>query len=81
MILVRRFEHVSAVSSSTQAVLKPLMRACTMLLVHTQLLRSPEDSVVVIKTRSQATFVHWLLHAALPEMKAVFLYRNAVECA
>ena len=59
--------------------LVPVVRACTLLLLHAQLSRRPSEAVVLVKTRSLAVRAHALLRSALPEMRALFLYRNAVE--
>ena len=71
--------HAEAQGVDRAPALVPVVRACTQLLLHAQLARRPSEAVVLVKTRAFVVHAHALLRRALPEMRAVFLYRNAIE--
>lgn len=73
--------HRTTEASERAAALRPVARACTLLLLHAQRLRHPDQEVIFVKTRAHVVRCHALLREALPEMRGVFLYRNAVDFA
>jgi len=79
--LGRTTEPTDAAATERAVALRPVVRACTLLLLHAQRLRHPDKEVIVIKTRAAVVRCQALLREALPEMRGVFLYRNAVDFA
>lgn len=58
--------------------LGPVLSGCTALLCAHLLCRQPARTTVVIKTRGMCIYIAKLLKLALPESKAMFLYRDPV---
>ena len=56
--LGRTTEPTDAAAIQREAALRPVVRACTRLLLHAQRLRHPDKEVIVIKTRSSVVRCH-----------------------
>ena len=64
--LGRTSEPTDAAAAERAATLRPVVRACTQLLLHAQRLRRPDKELIVIKTRASVVRCHALLREALP---------------
>ena len=58
--LGRTSEPTDAAATERAATLRPVVRACTQLLLHAQRLRHPDKEVIVVKTRAQVVRCHAL---------------------
>ncbi len=56
-----------------------LLRACTRILVHIHCQRNPDRPFVLIKLRSQCTYIADQFHQSMPCAKRIYLYRNGLD--
>ena len=74
--LGRTSEPTDAAATERAATLRPVVRACTQLLLHAQRLRHPDKQVIVVKTRAQVVRCH-----ALPTLARALILALALALA